>query len=53
MGAWPFLRPQLARLCGREPEYVGRPPMAATAVGSHRRHGKEQALIIDAAFGEK
>ncbi len=51
MGAWPFLRPQLAELFGREPEYVGRPAMAATAVGSHRRHGQEQARILDAAFG--
>jgi 2-oxoglutarate dehydrogenase E1 component len=51
MGAWPFLRPQLAGLFGREPQYVGRPATAATAVGSHRRHGKEQARIIDAAFG--
>jgi 2-oxoglutarate dehydrogenase E1 component len=51
MGAWPFLRPQLAKLFGREPEYVGRPAMAASAVGSHRRHGQEQAQIIDMAFG--
>lgn len=53
MGAWPFLRPQLTRLFSREIEYVGRPAMAATAVGSHRRHGQEQALIIDSAFGVK
>jgi 2-oxoglutarate dehydrogenase E1 component len=53
MGAWPFLRPQLTRLFGREPEYVGRPPMAATAAGSHRRHGREQSRIIDSAFGEE
>jgi 2-oxoglutarate dehydrogenase E1 component len=51
MGAWPFLRPHLTRLFGREPEYVGRPPAAATAAGSHRRHSKEQGRIIDAAFG--
>jgi len=53
MGAWPFLRPQLTKLFSREIEYVGRPAMAATAVGSHRRHGQEQALIIDTAFGVK
>ncbi|NJC87229.1 MAG: 2-oxoglutarate dehydrogenase E1 component [Desulfuromonas sp.] len=53
MGAWPFLRPQLASLFGRGIEYVGRPAMATTAVGSHRRHGQEQALIIDTAFGVK
>jgi 2-oxoglutarate dehydrogenase E1 component len=51
MGAWPFLRPHLTKLFGYEPEYVGRPAAAATAVGSHRRHGKEQARILDAAFG--
>jgi len=51
MGAWPFLRPRLTKLLGSEPEYVGRPPMAAPAAGSHRRHGKEQAMIIDKAFG--
>jgi 2-oxoglutarate dehydrogenase E1 component len=51
MGAWPFLRPHLTGLFGREPEYIGRPAAAATAVGSHRRHGKEQEKIIDAAFG--
>jgi 2-oxoglutarate dehydrogenase E1 component len=51
MGAWPFLRPELTRLFNREIEYVGRPAMAATAVGSHRRHGQEQARIIDRAFG--
>ena len=51
MGAWPCLRPQLAKLFGREPEYVGRPAAAAAAVGSHRRHGQEQARILDAAFG--
>jgi 2-oxoglutarate dehydrogenase E1 component len=51
MGAWPFLRPHLVRLFGREPEFVGRPPAAATAVGSHRRHGKEQTLLLDRAFG--
>jgi 2-oxoglutarate dehydrogenase E1 component len=52
MGGWPALRPQLNGLFGRDPEYAGRPAMAATAVGSHRRHGQEQARIIDAAFGE-
>ena len=51
MGAWPFLRTQLTKLFGREPEYAGRPATAATAVGSHQRHGQEQARIIDQAFG--
>ena len=51
MGAWPSLRPQLAQLFGREPAYAGRPAMAVSAVGSHRRHGQEQARILDTAFG--
>lgn len=41
-GAWSFLRPHLNELLGEEPVYVGRPAMAATAVGSHRQHNKEQ-----------
>lgn len=50
MGAWSFLRPLLGELFGREPEYVGRPAAAATAVGSHRRHGEEQTRLVEAAF---
>ncbi|MHB8707376.1 MAG: 2-oxoglutarate dehydrogenase E1 component [Desulfuromonadales bacterium] len=53
MGAWPFLHQHLAKLFDREPEYVGRPTAAAPAVGSHRRHVREQDLIIDTAFGVK
>ncbi len=50
MGAWGFLRPQLAELLGREPEYIGRPAAAAPAVGSHRLHKKEQEEILRQAL---
>ena len=50
-GAWPFLRPQLTALLGREPEYIGRDEAAAPAVGSHRLHQQEQQEILAAAFG--
>jgi len=50
MGAWPYLRSRLARLLGKEPEYVGRKEAAAPATGSHRRHAEEQAQIIAEAF---
>jgi 2-oxoglutarate dehydrogenase E1 component len=50
MGAWSFLRPQLAEILGREPDYVGRPAAPAPATGSHRIHKEEQEKIIIAAF---
>ena len=50
MGAWPFLRIELAKLLGREPLYIGRPAAAAPATGSHRMHGEEQKQIIEEAF---
>ena len=49
-GAWDHLRPQLTRLLGREPGYVGRKRSASTAVGSHRVHKSEQQQILDKAF---
>jgi 2-oxoglutarate dehydrogenase E1 component len=49
-GAWPWLRPQLTALLGREPEYIGRPAAAAPAVGSHHLHQQEQQEILSAAF---
>ncbi len=51
MGAWPFLRPHLTELLGREPRYVGRPAAPSPAVGSHRVHKEEQERIIKEAFG--
>jgi 2-oxoglutarate dehydrogenase E1 component len=50
MGAWSFLRPQLAEIIGREPHYVGRPAAPAPATGSHRIHKEEQEKIISEAF---
>jgi len=50
MGAWPFLRLELAKLLGSEPHYIGRPAAAAPATGSHRIHGEEQQQIIAKAF---
>jgi len=50
-GAWGYLLPHLAQMWGRTPRYVGRYPMAAPAVGSHRVHMEEQQQIIDYAFG--
>ncbi|TYO98495.1 2-oxoglutarate dehydrogenase E1 component [Geothermobacter ehrlichii] len=49
-GAWSHLRPRLTALLGKEPVYVGRPAMAATAVGSHRQHVREQKKLISKAF---
>jgi 2-oxoglutarate dehydrogenase E1 component len=49
-GAWSHLRPHLEELLGIKLEYVGRPAMAATAVGSHRLHNQEQKKLISKAF---
>lgn len=49
-GAWGFLRPQLTRILGREPAYIGRAAAASPAVGSHRLHGIEQARVLEEAF---
>ena len=50
MGAWSFLRPQLAEIIGSEPHYIGRPAAPAPATGSHRIHKEEQEKIIIDAF---
>ena len=50
MGAWQFLAPQLARISGLSPVYVGRQEMAAPAGGSHRWFKNEQEQIIGNAF---
>ncbi len=52
MGAWQHIRPFLAEAIGREPRYVGRPPAAAPAVGSHRLHKLEQDTLVSEAFQE-
>jgi 2-oxoglutarate dehydrogenase E1 component len=51
MGAWSWLRPQLADILGREPEYIGRPAAPSPATGSHRTHKEEQEKIIQELFG--
>jgi len=49
-GAWSHLRPQLEELLEKPLQYVGRPAMAASAVGSHRLHNQEQKKLISKAF---
>ena len=53
MGPWPHLHTSLIRALGKEPEYCGRRPASAPAVGSHRRHLEEQQQIIDCALNKK
>ncbi len=53
MGPWPHLHTTLIRALGKEPEYCGRRPASAPAVGSHRRHKEEQQQIIDSALNSK
>ncbi len=50
MGAWQWIRHQLAEILGKEPRYVGRPEDAAPAVGSHRMHKEEQERVLTEAF---
>ncbi|WP_335743808.1 hypothetical protein [Syntrophotalea acetylenivorans] len=53
MGAWQFIAPQLARVSGLTPVYVGRLAMAAPAGGSHRWFKSEQEQIVSRAFAGK
>ncbi len=53
MGAWRFVREQLADLLGtngRAPRYAGRTPSASPATGSGKRHQQEQADIVRTAL---
>ena len=52
MGAWQFLAPQLARISGLTPAYVGCQEMAAPAGGSHRWFKNEQQQIVSSAFAK-
>lgn len=52
-GAWPHLRPQLAKILGQEPAYIGRDEAASPAVGSHKAHQREQQAILDQALSRK
>ncbi len=49
-GAWSHLAPQLTRVLGRHPRYVGREESAAPAVGSHRLHKQQQEALLEEAF---
>ncbi len=51
-GAWFFMRPVLAEILSREPEYIGRNESASPAVGSHRLHNQEQEKLVTAALGQ-
>jgi 2-oxoglutarate dehydrogenase E1 component len=51
MGAWRFIRAQLAQILGGVPRFVGRPDAAAPASGSHRLDRVEQERIIKEALG--
>ncbi len=53
MGAWGYIWRRLAALLpeGVPLRYVGRPERAATAEGSASIHAREQARIVEAAFG--
>jgi 2-oxoglutarate dehydrogenase E1 component len=51
MGAWSFVLQQFMRAAGKAPAYAGRPAQASPAVGSLKRHGKEQAKVLALALG--
>ncbi|MDP9375902.1 MAG: 2-oxoglutarate dehydrogenase E1 component, partial [Chloroflexota bacterium] len=53
MGAWTYIAPRLAALLpeGVPLRYLGRPERASTAEGSADDHAREQARIVEAAFG--
>jgi 2-oxoglutarate dehydrogenase complex dehydrogenase (E1) component-like enzyme len=50
MGAWSFVRPQLAALAGRDPVYIGRPMRASPAEGFADAHETEQKRIVSEAL---
>ncbi|MEK6321480.1 MAG: multifunctional oxoglutarate decarboxylase/oxoglutarate dehydrogenase thiamine pyrophosphate-binding subunit/dihydrolipoyllysine-residue succinyltransferase subunit [Acidobacteriota bacterium] len=53
MGGWSFMEPRLLRVVGRDRtlRYVGRPPSASPATGSHTIHQMEQQQLVKEAFG--
>ena len=55
MGAWPFVQDRFIDLIpeGRKLRYIGRPRGASPATGSNRRHQRQQAEIVGAAFGSE
>jgi 2-oxoglutarate dehydrogenase E1 component len=54
MGGWSFLEPRLLKLPGpkRSLRYVGRPPSASPATGSHTIHQMEQQQLVKDAFSD-
>jgi 2-oxoglutarate dehydrogenase complex dehydrogenase (E1) component-like enzyme len=51
MGALDFIRPHLVEAAGGRPvRAIARPRSASPAEGSAARHGRQQRLLIDAAF---
>ncbi len=53
MGAWRFIRDRMQPLLAsseRGLRYCGRPESASPATGSHKRHAREQAAILEDAF---
>jgi 2-oxoglutarate dehydrogenase E1 component len=53
MGAWDFIRPRLEAIIGKPLTYIGRRESATPASGFPHFHRREQAAIVDQAFGEK
>jgi 2-oxoglutarate dehydrogenase E1 component len=51
MGAWSFVAPRLQELSGIPFHYVGRDASASPATGLHSVHDREQAELVEAAFG--
>jgi 2-oxoglutarate dehydrogenase E1 component len=50
-GAWQSMLGKFLTHLGSTPSYVGRPAQSSSAVGSTKRHAKEQAKIVAAAVG--
>ena len=50
-GAWQSMLGKFLTHLGCTPSYVGRPAQSSSAVGSTKRHAKEQAKIVAAAVG--
>ncbi|MFF8352927.1 multifunctional oxoglutarate decarboxylase/oxoglutarate dehydrogenase thiamine pyrophosphate-binding subunit/dihydrolipoyllysine-residue succinyltransferase subunit [Streptomyces chartreusis] len=49
-GPWSFLAPRLYGVAQRPVDCVSRPAAPAPAVGSSRRHGLEQTVVVASAF---
>ncbi|MFP3853555.1 MAG: 2-oxoglutarate dehydrogenase E1 component, partial [Anaerolineales bacterium] len=47
MGPWPSLRPELTKLIGQEPRFIGRPASPSPAEGSSAWHKHNQEALIE------